>query len=165
MLFLYRDAFQIATRNGYIVILKRLYKECGGSVGNGLLKLLTCRNHYSGDSLVHIGIYFTYYLYIILIYSACSYGNIEILKWFKDIGLNFKVLNLKGQSVVHSAAIRGQYFVLKYLYESRVQIDFRLLDSNNQTPFDIIPTRSDGIGSFDLCRQYLTDIYICLYDD
>lgn len=95
-----RDALQIATRNGYFPILKRLYKAHGGRQGGGLQQVMSTRSIENGlyllavcairekcvpfcccatvgDSLVHI---------------AARYGHLEILRWFKDIGFPFNVV-------------------------------------------------------------------------
>ena len=74
-----RDALQIATRNGYLSILRRLFRAAGGRQGGGLLRVASSRVEESGDSLLHI---------------AARYGHLDIIRWLKDIGFPFNVVRL-----------------------------------------------------------------------
>ena len=62
------------------------------------------------------------------LHVACSFGRLEMVKMFIEMGMNVDACSMTGQTPLHEACIGGHYSVLKLLL-SRVS-DLDVIDSN-----------------------------------
>jgi hypothetical protein len=111
---LFRDAMQMAARNGSIPMLS-LLKEWGGSVNS--------RGN-QGDSLFHL---------------AAHNGHFKAMRWLASCGIEKEILDNFGQTAVHVAAKRGELEILVYLHEE-LQADFTIQDCNGLSPLELVPS-------------------------
>jgi hypothetical protein len=112
----YRDAMQIAARNGALPVLKLLH-ESGAQ--------LSTRGK-EGDTLVHL---------------AAGNGHIAVLEWLASVGgltAAGRAVDLRGQTAAHVAARRGEVEVLRYLHHV-LDVDVLQPDFENQTPLEMVP--------------------------
>ena len=78
------------------------------------------------------------------------------MRWLHSQGIFPESLDMTGQSVVHVAARRAEFEVLKYLY-FELNMDFTLEDFEGQTPYECIPRRGDDLV-LTKCRKFVSSI-------
>ena len=110
---LYRDALQIATRNGDLDAIKLLVRNGASTATRGR----------RGDTLFHI---------------AGGNGHVHVLRWLADQGLMHTLLDMNGQSVAHVAARRGEVEVLRFLHEY-LHMSLHEEDFDGMTPIQLVP--------------------------
>ena len=113
----FRDAMQIAARNGSIPMMD-LIKQWGGSVHSLGPK---------GDTLFHL----------------CAYnGHLKAMKWLQNEGVAAEAVDMFGQTAVHVAAKRAEPLVLAFLCDE-LNVDFSHLDYDGLSPLECIPRFGD----------------------
>ena len=113
----FRDGMQIAARNGSIDMLTIL-ADMGGSMQS---------KGPNGDSLLHL---------------STLNGHLFCIQWLISQGISTRVLDGRGQNIVHIAARRCEVKILEYLLEHHPEIDFLSKDYIGATPYDCIPRTS-----------------------
>ena len=122
---------QIAARNGSIPMLE-LLSQNGGSLESRGPK---------GDTLHQL---------------AASNGHLKVGKWLLANGLT-DAPDLMGNTAVHVAARRCETEILRFLYLS-MGCDFRLRNSDGQTPYECIPRIGDDFDNVRKCRELVKSI-------
>lgn len=128
---IYRDALQIAARNGYLDLMIFLV-DIGASIGTRGKR---------GDTLFHL---------------AALNGHVHVMKWLSSVGLIHHHVDMEGQTAAHVAARRGEFEVLKYLHEE-LHANFQEEDFEGRTALHCVPKKSlEGNESdVEMTRQYL----------
>jgi hypothetical protein len=111
--FFYRDAMQIAARNGSIPMLS-LVLQAGGSISTRGPK---------GDTLFHLAAY---------------NGHLSTMKWLKSNGILPESVDSYGQTAMHVACRRAELEVLIYLDEA-IEADFTQQDFDGLSPLECLP--------------------------
>jgi ankyrin repeat protein len=128
---LFRDALQIAARNGCLDLMKFLVDR-GSALGTRGKR---------GDTLFHLAAY---------------NGHVHVMKWLSSVGVMHHHVDAVGQSAAHVAARRGELGVLKYLHEA-LHVDFSEEDFEGQTALQCVPKKSmqGNESDLEMTRQYL----------
>lgn len=124
----YRDAMQIAARNGSIPMLSLLHTSGGELSSRGP----------KGETLFHLAAY---------------NGHIPTLRWLHTAGLLPEAVDMYGQTSAHVAARRGELAVLQYLHEELGMDVIDCEDFDGRKPIECIPRR--GPVELQACRDYL----------
>jgi hypothetical protein len=74
-----------------------------------------------------------------LVIIAGMYGHVHIVFWLiHDVRLDVYAVNIKGDTVAHIAARRGEINIIKLIY-FYCKFDLTLINGNGQTPYECIP--------------------------
>ena len=129
----FRDAMQIAARNGSVPMLD-LIKQWGGSLTTVGPK---------GDTLFHLTAY---------------NGHIKAMKWLYENGAISNAIDNFGQTAIHVAAKRCEPEILIYLYDE-MNSDFTQLDFDGMSPYDCVPRYGEDDerkSKLDQCRKIIS---------
>lgn len=103
-----------------------------------------------------------------LLIIAAMYDNLEIIKYFFDMGINTKITDRSGNNLLHFSCGYGRLNVVRYLIETKH--DINTCNDNKQTPFDFaimaqnLPIILCLLGANpDLIKEKVYDMYILGY--